>query len=193
MPTKKTLVVVKNLRDISPKKQLIIARQLQDSDDLSTLKPSLLGNASPQRPVRNNEGTIVARSILGDPAMFEAIEKKKRAQSSPSSRMTRISTSNNQNVFSSENSPRSDDDDEEDTLNVASSEESSVIDISRNIIEDIAPGDELLRDPEEYLRTLKHQQDKSAEVRQFEKMFLLQSSKSNVYMPNDKKTITINI
>jgi hypothetical protein len=35
---------------------------------------------------------------------IEAIEKKKRAQSSPSSRMTRISTSNNQNVFSSENS-----------------------------------------------------------------------------------------
>jgi hypothetical protein len=45
---KKTLVVVKSLRDLSPKKQLLVSRPLEETDDgNNNLAQTSLGNHSP--------------------------------------------------------------------------------------------------------------------------------------------------
>ena len=49
MPAKKTVIVVKNLKEyLSPKKQILVSRPLKEGDNIDELQVSLLGNASPQ-------------------------------------------------------------------------------------------------------------------------------------------------
>lgn len=47
MPVKKKIVVVKSLRDVSPKKQLLVSRSLQ-GNEMAEYEPSSMGNHSPQ-------------------------------------------------------------------------------------------------------------------------------------------------
>ena len=44
---KKKLIVVKSLRDLSPKKQLLISRKPFENEDANELEHSQLGNTSP--------------------------------------------------------------------------------------------------------------------------------------------------
>ena len=47
MPIKKTIVVVKSLRSLSPKKQYLVSRKPQEGDDSTALEVTALGNTSP--------------------------------------------------------------------------------------------------------------------------------------------------
>lgn len=46
------------------------------------LTTSIVGDLSPQKPLRNPDGTFVPRSILGDPASYEAMDLKHHADGS---------------------------------------------------------------------------------------------------------------
>ena len=46
MPAKKRVIVVKSLRDLSPKKQILVARKPTEEEG-NYLEPSLIGNSSP--------------------------------------------------------------------------------------------------------------------------------------------------
>ena len=44
---KKHILIVKSLRDLSPKRQLLVSRKPQDEDDEKSLVASQIGNTSP--------------------------------------------------------------------------------------------------------------------------------------------------
>lgn len=94
---KKQVIVVKSLKELSPKKQIFVSRKAEINDNIDELEPTLKGNASPQvclmkhhmcgfdfphissqKPLKGKDGNILSRSILGDPATFDNIDKKNK-------------------------------------------------------------------------------------------------------------------
>jgi hypothetical protein len=81
MPSKKTILVVKSLRDLSPKKSLLVSRDPDEedvNDALGSLGETSIGNHSPTKPKKTEDGkAIMSRSILGDPRTFVQIDNEK--------------------------------------------------------------------------------------------------------------------
>ena len=76
-----SVIVVKNLKDLSPKKQFFLSRAALEGDEDEYLEPSAKGNSSPKRPeVDRKTARLLSRSILGDPATFERFDKQSKAQ-----------------------------------------------------------------------------------------------------------------
>ena len=74
---KTSVLVVKSLRDLSPKRQFLVSRAAAEEEDEEELEPSTIQNQSPKRPeVDKKSFRLLPRSILGDPASFERLEKR---------------------------------------------------------------------------------------------------------------------
>lgn len=80
MPVKKKIIVVKSLRDVSPKRQLLVSRKPFENEESDQFESSKLGNTSPAKPQRTKDGNLLQRSILGDSAMFDVVDRKKRQE-----------------------------------------------------------------------------------------------------------------
>ena len=76
---KKKILLVKSLRDLSPKKTLLVSHDVRDAErDDNTLGPSSLGNHSPHKPEKTrDQKSYLSRSILGSPSNFDQMSKTK--------------------------------------------------------------------------------------------------------------------
>jgi len=193
MPVKKNIIVVKNLRDLSPKRQIIISRKPTDDEPFDDLEPSLLGNKSPHRPEKGRDG-FISRSILGDPQFYEQLELKKKAIGGSNSSYRSYDSSSTdlasrqggsrmktkeRNIYTGD-TDRTSPEEGQDRLKSGSisprtggeSEE------SEGGVRDLSPENSFEENPEEYLRAIQRFKALASEVRASESITQLMTEKS---------------
>eukprot|EP01041_Mallomonas_annulata_P002958 gene2958-5809_t len=88
---KKTVIVVKEIKVDGPKKGIYVSRAVKEKEAIEGLSPTHKNTISSQQPIRNKDGSVVSRSVLGDPSVFEHIEQRLSNQNSSTDQLGRTS------------------------------------------------------------------------------------------------------
>jgi hypothetical protein len=176
MKKKRTVIVVKNLRDLSPKRQLLVSRKPTGNDDVYNLETSQIGNSSPSKADRTKDGSYIPRSILGDPSVYEDIERKnkdilksKRIESRANTQNSGRMSPNNNNfsgprTASPPNPPRPYSSSSSNANSTKQTEEDNINNNDEDD-EDSTYEPDLADDPDQYIAILKKQKSKAINVR----------------------------